>query len=58
MVNGCNKDYLKLEDSITLLPLIEKLVSENMNKVLDVELKWFVCYLICNRIVLDNAKKV
>ena len=27
MVNGCNKDYLKLEDSITLLPLIEKLVS-------------------------------
>ena len=27
MVNGCNKDYLKLEDSVTLLPLIEKLVS-------------------------------
>ena len=27
MVNGYNKDYLKLEDSIILLPLIEKLVS-------------------------------
>jgi len=27
MVNGYNKDYLKLEDSVTLLPLIEKLVS-------------------------------
>ena len=27
MVNGCNKDYLKLEDSVTLLPLVEKLVS-------------------------------
>ena len=27
MVNGCNKDYLRLEDSVTLLPLIEKLVS-------------------------------
>ena len=27
MVNGINKDYLKLEDSVTLLPLIEKLVS-------------------------------
>ena len=27
MVNGCNKDYLKLEDSVILLPLIEKLVS-------------------------------
>ena len=27
MVNGCNKDYLKVEDSVTLLPLIEKLVS-------------------------------
>ena len=27
MVNGTNKDYLKLEDSVTLLPLIEKLVS-------------------------------
>ena len=27
MVNGYNKDYLKLEDSIVLLPLIEKLVS-------------------------------
>ena len=27
MVNGTNKDYLKLEDSVTLLPLVEKLVS-------------------------------
>ena len=27
MVNGVNKDYLKLEDSVTLLPLIEKLVG-------------------------------
>ena len=27
MVNGTNKDYLKLEDSVVLLPLIEKLVS-------------------------------
>ena len=27
MVNGYNKDYLKLEDSVNLLPLIEKLVS-------------------------------
>ena len=27
MVNGCNKDYLKLDDSVILLPLIEKLVS-------------------------------
>jgi hypothetical protein len=27
MVNGYNKDYLKLEDSVVLLPLIEKLVS-------------------------------
>ena len=27
MVNGCNKDSLKLEDSVILLPLIEKLVS-------------------------------
>ena len=27
MVNGYNKDYLKLDDSVTLLPLIEKLVN-------------------------------
>ena len=27
MVNGYNKDYLKLDDSVTLLSLIEKLVS-------------------------------
>ena len=27
MVNGCNKDSLKLEDSVTLLPLVEKLVA-------------------------------
>ena len=27
MVNGYNKDHLKLEDSVVLLPLIEKLVS-------------------------------
>ena len=27
MVNGYNKDHLKLEDSVILLPLIEKLVS-------------------------------
>ena len=27
MVNGCNKDYLKLDDSVALLPLIEKLVG-------------------------------
>ena len=27
MVNGYNKDYLKLEDSVTLLPLVEKLVG-------------------------------
>ena len=27
MVNGTNKDSLRVEDSVTLLPLIEKLVS-------------------------------
>ena len=27
MVNGYNKDYLKLDDSVALLPLIEKLVG-------------------------------
>ena len=27
MVNGYNKDYLKLENSVTLLPLVEKLVN-------------------------------
>ena len=44
MINGCNKDYLKLEDSVTLLPLIEKLVSAKYESSFRVGIK-MVCML-------------
>ena len=44
MVNVCNKDYLKLEDSVALLPLIEKLVSSKYESSFRVGIK-MVCML-------------
>ena len=44
MVNGYNKDYLKLEDSVVLLPLIEKLVDSKYESCFRCGIK-MVCML-------------
>ncbi len=64
MVNGVNKDYLKLEDSVTLLPLIEKLVGSKYESSFRCGIK-MVCMLFdmysdtirqCKKNMKSNSK--
>ena len=55
MVNGYNKDHLKLEDSVILLPLIEKLVSSKYESSFRCGIK-MVCMLF--DMYSDNIRQV
>ena len=55
MVNGCNKDYLKLDDSVALLPLIEKLVGSKYESSFRCGIK-MVCMLF--DMYSDSIRKV